>query len=324
MTARPPETPETLRPEASNPYFSTNRMFAGTAGADGESRLTPERDSYAKTTRTALAAIGLLAALATAILTWNPPWGWSALALFALIAVPALLTVAGGMVVLHRDKLERQKRPDPFYRYFSRDPSGRFDGRRRWLRRWYGSALRPGDVVRVREPADIEATLDASGRLNGLPYMPEMLDWMGRDLVVDRRIDKINDWMGGNELRRTTGLVTLVAVRCSGTGHGGCQAGCQILWNERWLQRVPRAIGTKAAPDGAAQPVERAMVAKLQTAASRPCDTTPGAVQFRYICQATELVRASTPMSPWDLRQDVRPLLNGNLSLAGYLVELLT
>jgi hypothetical protein len=115
-----------------------------------------------------------------------------------------------GLVVLHRHDLERRKLPDPFYRHFSRDPSGRYRGWRRWLRPLLGRALRPGDAVRLRSPREILATLDASGCCNGLPFMPEMLAWFGRDCVVDRRIDKINDWMGGNERRRTRQLVTLV------------------------------------------------------------------------------------------------------------------
>jgi hypothetical protein len=44
----------------------------------------------------------------------------------------------------------------------------------------------------------------------------------------------------------------------------------------------------------------------------------------KYVCQFTELARASSPMSPWDIRQDLRPLLAGNVTLAGFAVVVLT
>jgi hypothetical protein len=43
-----------------------------------------------------------------------------------------------------------------------------------------------------------------------------------------------------------------------------------------------------------------------------------------YFCQMTELLRASEPMSWWDLRQDLRPLFCGNVGLIAFLVVSLT
>ena len=40
--------------------------------------------------------------------------------------------------------------------------------------------LRPGDVVKVRSPAEILATLGADGALDGMPFMPEMARLAGR------------------------------------------------------------------------------------------------------------------------------------------------
>jgi hypothetical protein len=42
------------------------------------------------------------------------------------------------------------------------------------------------------------------------------------------------------------------------------------------------------------------------------------------MCQITELMRASQTMSKLDIRQDVRPLFNGNLSPSGYSIAMLT
>jgi hypothetical protein len=238
-----------------------------------------------------------------------------------MAAIPLISTLAASLIVLRRDSLERRHRPDLFYRYFNRDPSGRFANWRRWLRPWLGGSLRPGDIVRLREPAEVLATLDSLGRWNGLPFMPEMLACMGREWVVDRRIDKINDWMGGNELRRTRGIVTLVGARCGGEAHGGCQAGCHMLWSDQWLRRVERRGVIESEPV-VAGPVNDALGARVgATAESVQRD---GRTTTRFTCQITELVRASEPMSRWDIRQDLRPLLHGNLALGGFLVALLT
>ena len=43
--------------------------------------------------------------------------------------------------------------------------------------------FRAGDRVLVRSPEEILATLDADGTLDGLPFMPEMLDWCGKPFV---------------------------------------------------------------------------------------------------------------------------------------------
>ena len=41
-------------------------------------------------------------------------------------------------------------------------------------------AFRPGSAVQVRSPSEIFETLDESGALDGLPFMPEMLPFAAR------------------------------------------------------------------------------------------------------------------------------------------------
>ena len=53
--------------------------------------------------------------------------------------------------------------------------------------------LRRGDLVEVRSPAEILATLDARGVLGALPFMPEMAAYCGQRFLVERRADKICD-----------------------------------------------------------------------------------------------------------------------------------
>src|SRR5512133_2348873 len=99
--------------------------------------------------------------------------------------------------------------------------------------------LRPGDVVEVRPAAEILATLDESGAFDDMPFMPETLQYVGRRFTVSRRVEKICDTItatGGS--RRVHDTVYLEDLRCDGSGHGGCQAGCRIYWKEAWLRRV--------------------------------------------------------------------------------------
>ncbi len=46
-----------------------------------------------------------------------------------------------------------------------------------------------GDVVDVRSAEEILATLDEQGTLHGVPFMPEMLDMLGKRYRVARRVE---------------------------------------------------------------------------------------------------------------------------------------
>ena len=77
--------------------------------------------------------------------------------LVALLLMCALI-FCSGMLVLYRHALELKQMPDLFFREFSRVPADSFRGLRRWLRPLLGPALRPGDLVEVRNAAEIGAT----------------------------------------------------------------------------------------------------------------------------------------------------------------------
>lgn len=96
--------------------------------------------------------------------------------------------------------------------------------------------LRPGEVVEVRNRAEIVATLDSNGTLEGLPFMPEMLRYCEKKFKVLKSFDKIFvEEIGNRRIKRT---VILEGVLCDGQAHGGCQRSCYILWKEAWLKRV--------------------------------------------------------------------------------------
>ena len=75
-----------------------------------------------------------------------------------------------------------------------------------------------------------------------MPFMPEMIPYLGRRFTVSARADKICDTIGSTlQSRRMTDTVLLEDLRCNGGSHGGCQADCRIYWNEAWLKKVDQA-----------------------------------------------------------------------------------
>src|SRR5215813_11132306 len=97
------------------------------------------------------------------------------------------------------------------------------------------SALRPGQLVEVLGAAEIVKTLDAEGKLDGLPFMPEMVEFCGRQFRVSKRADST---CALGKPRRLTTTVHLEQLRCDGSAHRDCQAGCLLLWKEAWLRPV--------------------------------------------------------------------------------------
>src|SRR3954468_21374590 len=95
-----------------------------------------------------------------------------------------------------------------------------------------------GDLGEVRGPGESLATLDDSGALEALPFMPEMLPYIGRRFVVDKRADKICDTIAQTVTRRPTEAVLLGDRRGDGRAHAGCQPESRLFWKERWLRPV--------------------------------------------------------------------------------------
>src|SRR5580704_15066628 len=99
------------------------------------------------------------------------------------------------------------------------------------------SKLRVGQWVEVLGTEDILSTLDHEGRLDGMPFMPEMFAFTGKRFQVYKSAHKTCDTVfpvRGRKVHRAVHLET----RCNGEAHGGCQAGCLIFWKEAWLKPV--------------------------------------------------------------------------------------
>jgi hypothetical protein len=183
------------------------------------------------------------------------------------------------------------------------------------------ASLRPGDLVQVRSQAEILATLDATGRLDGLPFMPEMLRHCGETQRVFKRADKTCDSIWNPGMRTMTDSVFLWGLRCDGGAHGGCQAGCLFFWKEAWL--TPAASGTEAGggppTDGGSAPTITGVpgVTREDLEAATRVGSDPDA--DGYSCQATELGRATTPLPEapwWDVRQYGGDVRSGNVGAA--------
>jgi hypothetical protein len=175
-----------------------------------------------------------------------------------------------------------------------------------------------GELVEVRSSEEILSTLDQNGKLDSMPFMPEMLQYCGKRFRVFKRADKTCDNIKQWSLRRVKKAVHLTGVRCDGSSHGGCDAGCLIFWNEAWLKKVDPAFVSAsqvAQPALAPSPDPHLRHActeqRLHESVLRPDPAAPG--NTLYMCQATELREFTSHLYWWDIRQYFRDIQSGNL-----------
>jgi hypothetical protein len=278
--------------------------------------------SYLKTSIVAVAAgmlgIGCLVLIA-ALPVLRAVQLWLSIPVLLVCCASALVVLGGGIVLLREHRMATGA-PDLFLQLNRRcfEPLLARTPGPRGLARLRLGGLKVGDEVEVRSLAEIRATLDAEGCLDGLPFQTEMAAFCGRRFVVYRVVDKIYDYRRTSRLRRVKRAVALAAVRCSGADHGGCQAQCSLIWKEDWVRRVGKQA--HAAP---ALPVRTDSVAAAGTGQSGARTAAAGGAPV-YRCQLTQLHEASSPLSAWDIRQDLRSLFAGNVTVAAFCVALLT
>jgi hypothetical protein len=178
-----------------------------------------------------------------------------------------------------------------------------------------GPGFRAGEIVEVKSREEILATLDKHGELDDLPFMPEMLQFAGQRFPLYRRAVKFCDTKDWTGMHRLDSTVHLEGVRCDGSAHGGCQAGCLLFWREDWLKPVSGDTSGDAA-SAAAQRSEPDPAAAACTEADLLAATGEGDEADgtrRYSCQATELTRAGPErLAWWDARVYVRDVRAGN------------
>ena len=165
----------------------------------------------------------------------------------------------------------------------------------------------PGESVVVRSAEEILATLDSQGRLDGMPFMPEMVNWCGKSFRVTRRVWKTcMEVEPGNYPNRRFAkddVVILDGERCDGAAHDGCHRGCRIYWKEAWL-RPADTPGSAAPSTGDRAALRARLPVKVAT--------------DRYVCQSTELFRATEEFpglkKKWLVRIAFREMLSGEIS----------
>lgn len=175
-----------------------------------------------------------------------------------------------------------------------------------------------GDWVEVKSAAEILATLDARGTFEALPFMPEMLPFIGKRFRVSKRATKTCDTIDKTGFRRMKDTVMLEGVRCDGTGHGGCQAGCMIFWKEQWLTPLSMhgqsnsLIGIDSRWNEARNFSKDSALIELEERVRKAAyvqGETWGGGEPVYMCLITEMKKASLPLPWWDFRhfvEDVR------------------
>lgn len=182
-------------------------------------------------------------------------------------------------------------------------------------------AIRPkaGDWVEVRSKDEILRTLDRHGRLNELPFMPQMFKYCGQRFHVLKSAHKTCDTISGNYVGRKLDHGIHLDLRCDGKAYGGCQAACLIFWHEDWLKPVAGAApqdGSKATVTETAEqlPTTSCTEADVERGTRQPGATGDG--DIRYLCQATHLLQFTRPLRWYDPRQYAEDYRSGNASLA--------
>lgn len=258
-----------------------------------------------------------LLAFGIAVEIFNIAFDRGLLAWFVGACAAAVIMVGAGIAVVSAVVLERQRRlqqlrPDLYLdlnesrtaKELAR-PDGFRAGfvRRALARMTLGHDYLVGDPVEIRSLKEIEATLDADGCLDGMPFMAEMRRFCGRNARVFRSVDKIYDYDRTKDMRDLKNCVVLTNVRCDGAMHGQCEAACFALWNVNWLRHTADFVGRT-------HPVT--------APASEPSlETYPGQ---RFSCQYTQLHSATRPLHPMNPLQDLRPLVAGNITWLSFLV----
>jgi hypothetical protein len=168
-----------------------------------------------------------------------------------------------------------------------------------------------GDLVEVLSKEEILSTLDQHGCVEGMPFMPEMLQFCGKQFRVRAVAHKTCDTVHRTGSRRLRSTLHLADLRCDGSAHGGCQAECSLFWKNVWLKPAT----------GSGRDAE-----KIKSNSHSPRCTEPGLYtnarlsegpiggESRYACQATKLYEATEPLALWNPRQYVLEVVTGNRS----------
>jgi hypothetical protein len=177
--------------------------------------------------------------------------------------------------------------------------------------------FRAGDWVKVNSAEEILGTLDDRCRLDGLPFMPEMLQYCGKSFRISKSAHKTCDTIKTSRMVWMPGAVHLEGLRCGGTAHGGCQALCLLFWKTEWLTPLQGAAAGARLASGDEQQSHNdgAYLALSRSTTAAGSSTSHETI---YTCQATDILGATTPISWWNPRQYVWDLATGNIGFGAF------
>lgn len=143
-----------------------------------------------------------------------------------------------------------------------------------------------GDLVEVRHPSDIIATLDGDGMLDGLPFMPETVPLCGQRFRVAYHVEKtcVDGYRDTFRAFSAGDVVFLDDLRCDGAYHDGCARACRLFWKQAWLEKVDDEQASPRAVSDAARMLLRS---RLKTRNGKGI----------YFCQSTALMGATKALS---------------------------
>jgi len=176
-------------------------------------------------------------------------------------------------------------------------------------------AMHANDWVEVRSKQEILETLDKNGRLDGMPFMPQMFEYCGKRFKVLKSAHKACDPVYTMASRGVEDAVHL-NLRCNGQAYGGCQAGCRLFWREAWLKPVdpstpPSAPLRARTPAGYRGCTEE----DLWRGTRRDGRLAEPDANTLFVCQNTQLPEFSKPLSWWNPTQYVKDYVSGNVTL---------
>jgi len=169
--------------------------------------------------------------------------------------------------------------------------------------------FKAGEWARVRSKDEILATLDRNGRLEELPFMPQMFRYCGQKLRVAKRAHKQCGTQHATVCGSMNDAVVFEDLRCDGQGFGGCEASCLFIWKEAWLKRADETV---AEASGSMTNGSGCTEADLLAAAKHPPSADEVELGPRYFCQATQLTAATKPLPFWSVPQFVEDCTSGN------------
>jgi hypothetical protein len=171
-----------------------------------------------------------------------------------------------------------------------------------------------GDWVQVRSADEILTTLDKNGRLEGLPFMPQMFSYCGQSFRVVSSACKPCDAVSGRYRGRKLPDSVHLDIRCDGQAYGGCRAACLIFWKTAWLEPGddPRLGKTAARADAGARSGPQPQDACTDLDVWKATIVSGAGQGLRYSCQATESLNYTVPLKWWDVRRYIEPYTSGD------------